>query len=493
MPLDSNHNLHTWMKNYKHHPERMPSEPDNHDLLGFPGVESEHPKWYIRRLWLVAEDPRIAFPKFLDKDVRELAVLVNKVVNTVVKDDDKRHEELSGDSFLEKDAARILDDKGFGWRIWGQHPDAETRLKSNLPGTRPRWGIKMDSGYEKNDEDNIRLNLRYWMAARIQAKMNTPSKDRKHRPSKTMKHIEQISLQLAPRLCHLRPEHEGSPELSALASTLSPQHHTCLSETLMGSTRSSKRAHTDDSDSSFSFGPFLPSDPEPDFPQSRSRRSKRLRSDISTRGSQTRSPQIDSEATFTMGASLLSHISTNLTIPDARNVNNNDINTGGLSSVDQIKQKLGLDLARFLNNELDFAGILREVIPPTRHLYGMSPHRKPCSDFEFEFKNFNRALEYWESLITRLTASSGVTHSPLDDPLQELAAQQSFENRVAMLHNCGPISQIDFPLERWTIFLALFFEGLLGDTYMPLPFDELVVRLRAANQPLYDAVAVAGD
>ncbi|KAL5399460.1 hypothetical protein PMIN03_012676 [Paraphaeosphaeria minitans] len=481
------------MKYYEHHPETMPTEPDKHDLLGFPRVEAEHPKRYIRRLWLVAEDDRIPFPKFLDEGVRELAVLVNKVVNTVVKDEDKRHEELSGDSFLEKDAARILDDKGFGWRIWGQHPEAEARLKSNLPGTRPRWGIKMDSGYEKNDEDNIRLNLRYWMAARIQAKTNTASKERKRRPSKTMKHIEQVSLQLAPRLCQLRPEQEDSPELSAFGSALSPQFHNCLSKETMGSTQSSKRACSDDSDSSFSFGPFLPSDPEPDHPRSKSHRSKRLRSYISICESQNRSPQIDSEATFTAGASLLSDISTNITIPDVRKVDNNAINTGGLSSVDQIKQKLGLDLARFLNHELDFAGILREVIPPTRRLYGISPYRKPYSDFEFEFKNFNRALEYWESLITRLTASAGATHSPFDDPLQKLAAQGSFENRVAMLHNCGPRSQIDFPLERLTIFLALFFEGLLGDTYMPLPFDELVVRLRAANQSLYDAVAVVGD
>jgi hypothetical protein len=153
MPLDLNKNLHSWIKHYKNDPERRPAAPDKHDLLGFPGVEAEHPKCYIRRLWLAAEDDRIPFPKFLDKDVCELASLVNKVVNTVAKDENKRYEELSGDAFLQKDAANILDNKGFGWRIWGDHPEAVARLSSNLPSTCPRWGTEMDSGYEKNDED----------------------------------------------------------------------------------------------------------------------------------------------------------------------------------------------------------------------------------------------------------------------------------------------------------------------------------------------------
>jgi hypothetical protein len=131
----------------------MPTEPEKHYLLGFPGVEAEHPKLYIRRLWLVADNDRKAFPKFLDKDVEELAKQVNKVVNTFVRNEDKRHEELCGGAFLEKDASRILNDLGFGSRIWGEGSGAEIRLQSNLPGSRPRWGVKTDSGYESNDED----------------------------------------------------------------------------------------------------------------------------------------------------------------------------------------------------------------------------------------------------------------------------------------------------------------------------------------------------
>lgn len=155
MPLDSNHILHAWTKYYEHNQttDKMPTEPDKHDLLGFPGVEAEHPRWYIRRLWLVAENDRNTFPRFLDKDVQELAKHVNKVVNGFTKHEDRRYEELSGGAFLEKDASRILNDLGFGSRIWGEGSGAEMRLKSKLPGSSPRWGVKTDSGYERNDED----------------------------------------------------------------------------------------------------------------------------------------------------------------------------------------------------------------------------------------------------------------------------------------------------------------------------------------------------
>jgi hypothetical protein len=67
MPLDSNHSLHTWMKNYKHNPDSMPTEPDKHDLLGFPGVKAEETRQYIRRLWLATEDDRKDFPNFWTK------------------------------------------------------------------------------------------------------------------------------------------------------------------------------------------------------------------------------------------------------------------------------------------------------------------------------------------------------------------------------------------------------------------------------------------
>jgi hypothetical protein len=51
---------------------------------------------------------------------------VNKVVNTFVKDEDKRHAELCGGAFLEKHVLCILNYLGFGWRIWGEGSVAET-------------------------------------------------------------------------------------------------------------------------------------------------------------------------------------------------------------------------------------------------------------------------------------------------------------------------------------------------------------------------------
>ncbi|KAH8621599.1 hypothetical protein IG631_23686 [Alternaria alternata] len=155
MPLDSNHILHAWIKHYEHDQstDKMPTEPDKHDLLGFTGVKAEDPKWYIRRLWLVAENDRKPFPKFLDTDVQELAMQVNKVVTKFAKHEDMRYEELCGGAFLKKDASHILDDLGFGSRVWGEDFGAEIRLKSNLPGSHPRWGVETDSGYKSNDED----------------------------------------------------------------------------------------------------------------------------------------------------------------------------------------------------------------------------------------------------------------------------------------------------------------------------------------------------
>ncbi|KAF2023024.1 hypothetical protein EK21DRAFT_119154 [Setomelanomma holmii] len=160
----------------------MPTNPDNHYLLGFPGLDAEDPKWYIRRLWLVADNDRIPRPKFLDKEVQKLAEHVNKVVNTFVKDEDKRQEELRGGAFLENDALRILNNGGFGRSIWGS--EAMAGLNSGYYiGHPPRWGVDTKSGYENNDEDSIRLNLRFWMAARIQAQINCPLKERKRKRS----------------------------------------------------------------------------------------------------------------------------------------------------------------------------------------------------------------------------------------------------------------------------------------------------------------------
>ncbi|KAA8617292.1 hypothetical protein A1F94_007893 [Pyrenophora tritici-repentis] len=96
-------------------------------------------------------------------------------------------------------------------------------------------------------------------------------------------------------------------------------------------------------------------------------------------------------------------------ISDTPNKNNIvDVDEDSLSGADQVKRKLQLDLARLLNSEPDYTGILREVIPPTKQLYAIRWHRKPYSDLEIEFSNFNRALIHWEDLLKRLTASTGI-------------------------------------------------------------------------------------
>ena len=174
MPLESNRTLHTWMKYYaqKQIAENMPAEPDKHDLLGFPNIEAEHPKWYIRKLWLVAENDRVEYPKSLDSNVLGLEKEAKKVIKKYVKNEHERYKELCGGAFLKKEAVHILKKLRFGQRIWGEDSGVETRLKSNLPGERPRWGVHTDSGYKSNDEDSIELWLRYWIAARIQNKIN---------------------------------------------------------------------------------------------------------------------------------------------------------------------------------------------------------------------------------------------------------------------------------------------------------------------------------
>jgi hypothetical protein len=353
--------------------------------------------------------------------------------------------------------------------------------------------------YEQNTNlDSIRDNLRYWMAARIQAKINSPCKEKKRVPSVTVEPIEQLSSV---------PASQPRPQRSELAQQTSPPATSGLAPPCLerrgnrstavagakpkaASNRSRSRARSEDSedsDRSFASTNFIDEGPEAGFPQLRSNGSKRPRIDIPQTRSHTQSPQQSPEVTSTAGVNLPTDTSTIITIPDVGDNNDNN-NEDGLSRADQMKQKLQLDLARFLNNELDFTDILHEVILPTRKLYAISPHRKPYSDLEVEFRNFDRALDHWEDLIRTRTASLGVIQSPLKDPLQELAAKGTFEDRVAMLHNLGPRSHIDFPFAGWTISLALFFEGLLGDTYMPFPFKDLVDRLRAINRPLYDTV-----
>jgi hypothetical protein len=131
----------------------MSTNPDEHDLLGFPGVKAEQSKIYLRRLWLPAENDRATYPKFHDTDIAEMARLAYKVINNLAKCNERFHEELQTGSFLKTDAERILEGRGYGHRIWGEDYGAAQRLKSNLESSYPRWGVLAASGgYTENDE-----------------------------------------------------------------------------------------------------------------------------------------------------------------------------------------------------------------------------------------------------------------------------------------------------------------------------------------------------
>jgi hypothetical protein len=133
----------------------MPADPKECNLLGFPGVEAEHPKVYLRRLWLPAENDRTAYPRFHDTDIIEMAKLASRVVNSLASDVTKLNEELKGGAFLEAEAKWILEDKGYGRRIWGEDCGANTRLKSNLGGTYPRWGAMTASSEHTENDQNM--------------------------------------------------------------------------------------------------------------------------------------------------------------------------------------------------------------------------------------------------------------------------------------------------------------------------------------------------
>jgi hypothetical protein len=134
--------------------ENLSADPNEHDLLGFPGVKAEHPKIYLRRLWLPAENDRTTYPRFYDTTINEMAQLANRVVNSLTNDAARRNEELQGGAFLESEANWILEVKRYGSRIWGEDYGASTRLKSNLGGLYPRWGAWTASGEQvSNDQD----------------------------------------------------------------------------------------------------------------------------------------------------------------------------------------------------------------------------------------------------------------------------------------------------------------------------------------------------
>jgi hypothetical protein len=82
-----------------------------------------------------------------------MARLAYKIINNLAKCNKKFHKELQTDSFLKKDAERILEGRGYRRRICGEDYRAAQRLKSNLESSYPQWGVlAASSGYTENDE-----------------------------------------------------------------------------------------------------------------------------------------------------------------------------------------------------------------------------------------------------------------------------------------------------------------------------------------------------
>ncbi|KAH7062776.1 hypothetical protein BKA63DRAFT_573068 [Paraphoma chrysanthemicola] len=191
----------------------LPSGPDKHDLLGFPGVDAEHSSFYLREVFL-HDDNRTTICASLAQHIYNFEGHMDTLVNMLVEDADKLNLELDRRPFLRTAIANVLDDKGFGQLIWGQRPKAWGPSQSELHVMRPRWRVETRSRGIKNDKDSIRYNLQCWTAARIQEKINAPDQEREGESSK-------------PRLCPiscptgLPPTHGNEPlrqQLSGIAS-----------------------------------------------------------------------------------------------------------------------------------------------------------------------------------------------------------------------------------------------------------------------------------
>jgi hypothetical protein len=188
------------------------------------------------------------------------------------------------------------------------------------------------------------------MAARIQADINAPCKEKKRIPSVT---VEQQSPEPASQSRPQRPElarQEGSsatPELPppCLEQRTNLSAAMVEAKTITYSRRPKSRARSaeHDSDDAFSFTSFMHagSETETDLPRARKNRSKRPRLDAAQRRSHTQSPHLTTEITSTAGANLLSETSTDITTPDigSNNNNNTDVDEGDLSENDR-KQRL---------------------------------------------------------------------------------------------------------------------------------------------------------
>ncbi|KAH7067056.1 hypothetical protein FB567DRAFT_599660 [Paraphoma chrysanthemicola] len=171
--------IHVWTKQQARKGLKgiLPSDPDEHDLLGFPGVDGKPPSFYLRKLSL-DPDSCTTICESLANDIDKFVGHLDQLVNTLAEDTEKLDRELAHTSFLQLAISGVLDKRGFGKLIWGRQPKAWGCPESKLHVMRPRWRVGKTSKCSTNDEASIRYNLRCWIAARIHEKINAPDLDK---------------------------------------------------------------------------------------------------------------------------------------------------------------------------------------------------------------------------------------------------------------------------------------------------------------------------
>ncbi|KAF3032560.1 hypothetical protein E8E12_001883 [Didymella heteroderae] len=412
--------------------ENLSADPNEHDLLGFPGVKAEHPKIYLRRLWLPAENDRTTYPRFYDTTIKEMAQLANRVVNSLANDAARRNEELQGGAFLESEANWILEVKRYGSRIWGEDYGTSTRLKSNLGGIYPRWGAWTASGEQvSNDQEMIKLTFRHWLAARLQEKINAPTREARR----------------AAETSERRQSGPGSHQHESAQEEL-PYHASLPLHPPDGGTagivqKASLCTYDDEMACDVALNTPVQDPCILDIEPSQHHDSlKRKRSNASEKADVERRLQ-SSEIT---------------------------------AAARQGSPKLNL-----LTDTMNSGVMPDDIISVAQCLYRESPHRHPHDDWYNDFRVLSQALDDLEHLAAQGTTADNAQSSP-EDPLPKFTAEKTVEARLRVFRGSRAQMQQPYSLETWTIALALLFEGLLPGVGIPSSFEDMVRRLRTALQ-----------
>ncbi|KAF3031151.1 hypothetical protein E8E11_010548 [Didymella keratinophila] len=484
--------------------ENLCDHPDEHDLLGFPGVKAEHPKVYLRRLWLPAENDRITYPKFHDTKISDMASLASKVVNGLAKDTAKLKEQLQGCAFLKAEANWILEERGYGRCVWGEDCGANIRLKSNLEGTYPRWRATTASGERvENDQEMIKLTFRYWMAARLQKKIIAPSRETQG-PVETneSRQDEPGSHQGAGAqdvLSCYKSSPLHPPDGGAAVAVVEASHYTCNDQLGcdMASNSSEQKPWILDT---------VPSQDNDSLKRKRSNASekidveRRLQPLESTAAARPGSPglidpavartqpvMIEASPTYTSPllacpaasasprcTAVVRKVEHEARPDNHRNFSECEVPATNLEAQQRLQNLL-------TDARMNLEVMSDEILLVARWLYRESPHRHPDDDWYNDFRVLSQAMDRWEYLVAqKLTA--GVMRPSPEDPLPRFIVEKTAEDRLRVFRVSRVQMQPSYSFDTWTIALALLFEGLLPHVGNPSSFEDMVRRLRTALQ-----------